>query len=1255
MKKKTQIKETTEEKFVINVKGIESQNIDKSFGRPEDFIELHIIDSQNNLILSEYNFKDFSMMDEGNIPPSSIMSPTSKEPEIVDESAKGAGEKDYKSPGPNNAIDGYWFNTGAELIWVSEISTNTNLPLPDGITSTLSLNLKKILTSRGYLTGKYKLKFNILRNKIFNSQDNPFIIKQISPSRKEIKAISPQISNETFSPAVNAFIYEIESSAYFRDFTLNFSNDTTITGINVLLNQNSSKHELYIKLLDPLPKSISNRREFKLVEFISDPVTYEIDLGLPDIIDSSIKLRGPNYKIDLRQNNSVPSCFHNYNQLLDYNLTSSYQNLLNHLEHHEIPEISYDYIRPISSSTEGLDIPYHFENFVHFSSATERLKNFEYKLKLIELYNFKLNNINLISSNTLNTTAVISDKNTLNDKKTEVLKGLDGYERFLYYESGNFSWPKTTTTTPHELYHTTSSEAKTWLGNDNDLTPFYGGQLLSASLFDSYNPYSLSNLIPAHIKDNSDNNLYTSFNHMIGQHFDQIWTHIKHITEVKNTHHERGVSKDLVFYALKSLGIETFDQFENTNLIEYILGEGTSGSAFYSPPVSQSFITASNKGSIPKGDIAKEVWKRLYHNAPYLLKTKGTERGIRALMSCYGVPSTILNIKEYGGSTSDKTTYQTFSYDKSSHALKGTAGDNGYYIKTKWSSSLTDNISSSAKSITFRIKPTRSDNNYHLFNLSSSVGEHDPILILNTFTGGNDISSSGDSSSYGQLDLYTGSAVVASTTKFPIFDGNYWNIFIGTDGTSGSASSIKFGAYKSNYLKNILYYTSSVAFGSENNRALTFGDPYLEGHNSGGATWAYIGGMESSSNSAYDDLDTLSYSGSIQEVVFHFHQSSSFETISHDNLKKQALAPFIYAGNNPSSSFNDVVLRLPLGSSLHKNSSSFHPNIDIDYLGVGEGVSSSMQSQEWTSIEEVHHLLTPDTVGASTTSEKVRIDSGSVDDNILSPTERGETSTLDRQPQDFEDLGVFFSPTNEINEDIIYTLGAFRMDDYIGSPLPHHQTSSQYTDLTELRELYVKKIKSRFNYWDYIKLIQYTDHTLFKIIEQWVPFKSNLKTGLLIEPNYLERNKFPINSWPKTDDGTTMVPGSYQTINVGITSNTSSKADKFEGNKLLSIHSKVGGGNVVTTNNFNIHGKHAGPTGSNGKRTEQGTNFTITVNPIIPLQEHAQAPIIPNSTGSRQIKRISDTLLGNIQEGVKSRRYYSSLAIGNQNNLFENN
>ena len=47
-------------------------------------------------------------------------------------------------------------------------------------------------------------------------------------------------------------------------------------------------------------------------------------------------------------------------------------------------------------------------------------------------------------------------------------------------------------------------------------------------------------------------------------------THIKHITEIPDSHHTRGISRDLVYFALKSLGVEAFDQFENSNLIEYI-------------------------------------------------------------------------------------------------------------------------------------------------------------------------------------------------------------------------------------------------------------------------------------------------------------------------------------------------------------------------------------------------------------------------------------------------------------------------------------------------------------------------------------------------------------------------------------------------------------------------------------------------------------------------------------------------------------
>ena len=139
-------------------------------------------------------------------------------------------------------------------------------------------------------------------------------------------------------------------------------------------------------------------------------------------------------------------------------------------------------------------------------------------------------------------------------------------------------------------------------------------------------------------------------------------------------------------------------------------------------------------------------------------------------------------------------------------------------------------------------------------------------------------------------------------------------------------------------------------------------------------------------------------------------------------------------------------------------------------------------------------------------SEKIRYDQGTIEDNILSPTVRAEGSALDRQPPDYSTLGIFFSPTFEINEDIIYTLGGFRLDDYIGDP--QDLDKSNYPSLKLLSDEYQQKVTARYNFFDYIKTIQYFDHTLFKLIEEFVPAKANLKTGLVIEPHYLERNKF---------------------------------------------------------------------------------------------------------------------------------------------------
>jgi hypothetical protein len=1134
----------------LPVESVVSRIIDRKFGLPEDYIEAHIYNQNNQLLTSINNFTDFT------------------------KSADLANE--------------------------------------------LSMDPVSILNNNGYSTGEYKLVFNILRKKIFNTTNKTFVIKEISPSRTELRATAKDISNNDLKQSSQQFINEISNSPFLRDFILNFGENRTSLGVNIILNEIPSTSELLIKLNEPLPNNISTLSNFSIAEEITSQIIIDQDLGSLEFTDSSIPLKGPNFKIDVRLNSSIPSEYRNYNDILKYESTSSYQNLLSKLENREVPEIQYDFVRTPIGANEGNPIKetYHFENFVHFGSALERVKNFKHKMELLEIYNSQMEKINTNLDPQYQSSYTINEYNNINDKKTNLLKGLDGYEKFLYYESGAYSWPKTTLKAPHTLYSIESQAVKTWLGDERDTYPNYGGQLLSASLFDKQNENSLIRLVPNHIIENPDNSFYTTFVNMMGHHYDQIWAHIKHLTEVNDSHHTRGISKDLVYHSLKSLGLETFDQFENSNLIEYILGEGSSGSAFYDVPTNHTLVTASNEGSMPKENITKEIWKRLYHNAPYLLKTKGTERGLKALMSCYGVPATILNVKEYGGSSRDKTTYKTFSYEKSGLALKGDSGTDGYFIKTPWSSSLTHpvGLSPTAKTVEFRIKPHRSNNSYILWALSGADdgSTFDRALILEPYRGPDKLIS-GDAEQYGRLFYMQSDLVVlASTEDFPIYNGDFWNIFIGVDSKeftiSPSFSSpilTKFGAYQSNHLKTInshtasysggTYYTESTAWGilNQGNSA----NPEIK-NRTFGASHCFIGGLPPSS--AHDAIDGLRYSGSLQEVRYHFG-----ELLSHETLKQHALEPFMYSGNTPSSSYENLVLRLPLGSNDFRDFKDYHPNSNIHYLtdSLNPTASSDMSSQTWEEVIETHHLPTPDTVGISTTSEKTRIDTGTVDDNWLSVSKKGETSTQDRQPLDYPDVGVFFSPTNEINEDILYTLGSFRLDDYIGSPLPSAQTASVYEDLVDIKDIYFKKVKRRFNYWDYIKLIQQIDHTLFKIIEQWVPAKANLKTGLLIEPHYLERTKFKRNT-PVIEYGQSMLPNSYNTFEF-----------EFDPEKQFTFNSS----SVITTNNL------LQTTGSNQQRQEQGTNGTINVNGYIldGAQSLSQKP--PRPTLREDKLRFLDT------------------------------
>jgi hypothetical protein len=198
----------------------------------------------------------------------------------------------------------------------------------------------------------------------------------------------------------------------------------------------------------------------------------------------------------------------------------------------------------------------------------------------------------------------------------------------------------------------------------------------SASFYDDENKDALVNTIPSYLREDSNNDQYILFTQMIGQHFDNIWIYLKDITNKFDADNrlEYGISKDIVAQAIRDLGVNIYqNNFSTDDLYSSLIGLTTSGSNFNVSTVTSNlpaptgleyintFITASDPNVLePLDDINKEIYKRLYHNLPYLLKKKGTIEGLRSLITTYGIPDTILRITEYGGK--DKTNINDWDY-----------------------------------------------------------------------------------------------------------------------------------------------------------------------------------------------------------------------------------------------------------------------------------------------------------------------------------------------------------------------------------------------------------------------------------------------------------------------------------------------------------------------------------------------------------------------------------------------------------------
>ena len=109
----------------LSIASLKTKTIDRTFGRPDDYVELHVYNNNNQLIFSDNNFEDYI------------------------------------------------------------IPTNQQIKAP--LTNQIQIDPNKVLNDRGYFSGKYILKLNILKNKVFDTDQFPFFIKEISSDRREIR------------------------------------------------------------------------------------------------------------------------------------------------------------------------------------------------------------------------------------------------------------------------------------------------------------------------------------------------------------------------------------------------------------------------------------------------------------------------------------------------------------------------------------------------------------------------------------------------------------------------------------------------------------------------------------------------------------------------------------------------------------------------------------------------------------------------------------------------------------------------------------------------------------------------------------------------------------------------------------------------------------------------------------------------------------------------------------------------------------
>ena len=285
-------------------------------------------------------------------------------------------------------------------------------------------------------------------------------------------------------------------------------------------------------------------------------------------------------------------------------------------------------------------------------------------------------------------------------------------------------------------------------------------------------------------------------------------------------------------------------------------------------------------------------------------------------------------------------------------------------------------------------------------------------------------------------------------------------------------------------------------------------------------TTLYISGSNTASssyNASWTGSGDLFIGGKPSSVFGNQLTGSLMEfRLWNESLKEQFFDnhvsdPKSYVGNSPSSSYNSLITRYSFDDNSVLSDGTTIRDVSSNQTTTTTGNAQGFGGNNtFESVVDETKTFVPNYGPNRRNSEKIRIEDNflSGSGTSLSTTERSDFSSNDFSPVDSPKLGIYFSPTDVVNDDIISSFANLDFNQMLGDPRDNFRL--EYRDLKDSSNKYFQKYTGNNDFWDYMHLIKYYDQSVFKQIRKLIPMRAKPVLGTVIEPNIFERSKNPI-------------------------------------------------------------------------------------------------------------------------------------------------